>query len=162
MMCFQTFCESVDMLDKYYHELDVYLRRVRGWRIAPITDETQHGVVSIGHYNIIDNTGDTLGVDRQIGKIQRVYDSKSNTLTLEHISAAMDATGLKRIRGLGIVDTVYPFDVNFVLMNNISRVVIDAVSSVTRRKFAQQYESMGFDVVKHRNKLIATKRQETC
>lgn len=156
MMDFRTFCESID-LDDYYHQLDVYLRQVRGWRITPITSGTYGGVVSQGHYNIIDNTGDTLGRDRQIGKIKRNYNQRTNTLQLEHISAAFDDTGLKRIKGLRIVDTVYPFDLKFVINNNIQRVVIDAVSSVTKKKFMDHFRRAGFVVVKQGNKFIATK-----
>jgi hypothetical protein len=157
---FQTFFESID-LDDYYHQLDVYLQRSRGWRIAPITSETHGGVVSKGYYNIIDNTGATLGRDREIGKIKRKYNRRTNTLELEHISAAFDDTGLKRIKGLGIVDTVYPFDVKFVINNNIQRVVIDAVSSVTKKKFTDHFTRAGFAVAKQGNKLVATHAQET-
>lgn len=156
MMNFQMFSESMDMLDKYYLHLDRYLRGTRGWRIAPITDDVQHGVVSVGHYNIIDDTGRTLGRDTQIGKIQRVYDSVSDTLKLEHISAAFDASGRKRIKGLRIVDTVYPFDVKFVVDNHIKHVIVDAVNPVTERKFVEHFREAGFVVVKQGNKLIAS------
>lgn len=158
MKNFQTFFESHDLMETYYHQLDVYLKSARGWRIAPITSEVQDGLVSEGSYNIIDDTGKTLGRDRLIGKIKREYDTSTDTLVFEHISAAFDETGLKRIRGLGIMDSVYPFDVKFVEDHNITRVAVDPVNTVTKQKFLKHFGA-SFDVDKSGSTWIATRKE---
>lgn len=158
-MNFKTFCESHDLLDAYYHQLDAYLRSTRGWRIAPITSDVQDGVISQGQYNIIDNTGATLGRDRLIGKIKRDHDTASGTFVLEHISAAFDETGTKRIKGLGIMNTVYPFDVKFMKQHHVKRVVVEPVNTLTKQKFMKYFLPSEFDVKTTPSAWVATLKE---
>lgn len=154
---FSSIFESATTLDEYYIKLNQYLKHARGWCLKPIDGDTQDGLVSHGYYYIVDVTGKTLGMNTVVGKIKREYHIDSNTLVLDHISAAFDSTGLKRIRGLGIVDTVYKFDVLYASQHNIQRVVIDAVSSITKRKFTKAFADAGYSIQSHGNKTVASK-----
>jgi len=116
-------------------------------------------VSSNGYYRIIDTTGDTVGKNKYVGKIKRIFSIiNQGTLTLEHVSAAFDATGLKRIKGLGITTVLYPFERQYVLTHDVRNVVVDAVSSITKKKFIDTYDGKEFVVVKKGNKLVATKQ----
>lgn len=158
-MNFQTFFESTQFnIDQYMKDLSDYLTQQRGWRLELITDDAE-GVSSNGYYRIIDTTGDTVGRDAYVGKIKRIFSRiNGGTLTLEHVSAAFDTTGLKRIKGLGITTVLYPFERQYVLTHDVHNVVVDAVSSITKKKFMDTYAGHGFVVTNKGSKLVATKQ----
>lgn len=150
---------STLVLKDYYKSLNDYLRAKKGWRVEPIVgDEYYRIVVDSGITKATDGTalrpGDT------VGKINRKYNSKTNTLTLDHISAAFDKTGLKRLSGLGIVNVIYPHDIQWGINNNIVNIRIEAVSGITRSKFLNIFGSniSKFQINQGKRYIIATRK----
>jgi hypothetical protein len=109
--------------EDYYRGLQDHLEQY-GWKLSRTEDDPYNQMV------ITNEKGDV------VGKIKRTIEG--NELSLEHVSAALDETGLKRVKGQGIVDKVYSFDSQFAREHGL-KVNSDLVSDVTKKKFAQYF-----------------------
>lgn len=117
-------------IEKYYHELFLYLKKVRGWWIGPLQDSENY-VVTEGMVGIYCEGG-------RVGKIQRLFDKKTKTLTLEHLSVVFDDEG-NRKKGIGLTKLIYGFEATLPKIFKIDRICVEPVSSIIKKEFIRVY-----------------------
>ena len=115
-------------LNLYYKLLNEYLQKNKKWSIRSLDDSKN----SDNQYGIFDENG------KHIGKIEVKYNPKKKALILEHIGAAFDEKG-NRIKGLGLVKTIYDFEKTLPLKYNINYICVDPVSKIVRKQFIETY-----------------------
>ena len=108
--------------DDYYSGLDEHLQQY-GWHLQPDKDYPNQR-------QIVDSEG------KLIGKVERTL--SNGKLSLDHIGAAMDETGLARVSGQNLTDKVYQFDSDYAKTNGLA-VESDLVNPITRAKFRQYF-----------------------
>ena len=115
-------------IEDYWEGLNTHLEETKGWNIKPHTNE----LTGAKRYQIFNKeTGEAIGeIDRKIDK---------DSLILEHIGAAV-VEG-KRVKGQGIVDSVYAYDAKFRKENNLG-IKSDVSNPITLKKIEEFHDDI--------------------
>ena len=115
-------------IEDYWKGLNKHLEETKGWNIKPHTNE----LTGAKRYQIFNKeTGEAIGeIDRKIDK---------DSLILEHIGAAV-VKG-KRVKGQGIVDSVYAYDAKFRKENNLG-IKSDVSNPITLKKIEEFHDDI--------------------
>lgn len=112
-------------IQDYWDGLNSHLEKTRGWNIRQITNETTGAL----RYQIFNKESGKV-----VGEVNRKLED--GVLNLDFIGAAI--VDGKRLKGQGIVDSVYSFDAQFRKQNNLG-VKSDLTSPITVKKFEQYH-----------------------
>lgn len=136
--------DSIESTSSYFKALGSHLKKLRNWELRKEDNIT---------YRIVDSTGDPIGkISREVrGEIMVMHnlsaafvDANKNIIKINNSlsNPAIDA----HAEGLGIMESVYPFEREWMKRNKIKTIEVEIASPAVKKKFEKYFSD--FRIVK--------------